>query len=162
MINARNKFIFLAFLVAISLWLIEVTLHVVVFRTGNFTEEIFGLHDLNELWMRIIIVIVVMSAGVISQRMANKITLSYEKERETTEKLEASIKEVKLLQGILPICASCKNIRDDKGYWSQVESYITDHSEAKFSHSICPDCAKKLYPEIYQELSERLESNKVV
>ena len=61
--------------------------------------------------------------------------------------LQRQLKEIKVLKGFLPICASCKKIRDDKGYWTQVEQYVTDHSEAKFSHSICPDCAKKLYPE---------------
>lgn len=55
-------------------------------------------------------------------------------------------KEIKVLQGFLPICASCKKIRDDQGYWNQIESYIRDHSEAQFSHSICPDCTRKLYP----------------
>ncbi|MEE8480112.1 MAG: hypothetical protein V3T59_02605 [Desulfobacterales bacterium] len=48
---------------------------------------------------------------------------------------------------MLPICATCKKIRDDKGYWSQIESYIRQHSEAEFSNSICPDCAKKHYPD---------------
>lgn len=52
----------------------------------------------------------------------------------------------KTLSGMLPICASCKKIRDDKGYWNQIEAYITEHSEAKFSHGICPECMKKLYP----------------
>lgn len=61
--------------------------------------------------------------------------------------LEQSLKEVKKLSGMLPICCSCKKIRDDKGYWNQVEKYISDHAEIKFSHGICPDCAKKLYPE---------------
>jgi len=61
-------------------------------------------------------------------------------------------KELKVLRGILPICASCKKIRDDKGYWAQIESYIREHSEAEFSHSLCPDCAKKLYPNM--ELSD--------
>jgi nitrogen fixation/metabolism regulation signal transduction histidine kinase len=56
--------------------------------------------------------------------------------------------KVKTLSGFLPICASCKNIRDDNGYWNQIEEYIRDHSEAEFSHGICPDCAKKLYPEL--------------
>lgn len=54
--------------------------------------------------------------------------------------------EVKVLRGLLPICASCKEIRDDKGYWHQIESYIRDHSEAEFSHGICPKCAQRLYP----------------
>jgi len=64
------------------------------------------------------------------------------------KKLEDSLAKVKLLSGFIPICASCKKIRDDQGYWKQVEDYIHDHSEAEFSHSICPDCAKKLYPDL--------------
>jgi hypothetical protein len=60
-------------------------------------------------------------------------------------RLKDALSKVKLLSGFLPICSSCKKIRDDKGYWSQIESYIRDHSEAEFSHGICPDCAKKVY-----------------
>lgn len=56
--------------------------------------------------------------------------------------------KVKILRGFLPICASCKKIRGDDGCWHQVESYIKDHSEAEFSHSICPKCANKLYPNL--------------
>ena len=55
--------------------------------------------------------------------------------------------EVNTLRGIIPICSSCKKIRDDKGYWQQVEVYVRDRSEAEFSHSICPECFEKLYPE---------------
>jgi PAS domain S-box-containing protein len=55
--------------------------------------------------------------------------------------------EIKSLRGMLPICASCKKIRNDQGYWSQIEVYIRDHSEAEFSHGICPDCLKLLYPD---------------
>ena len=71
-------------------------------------------------------------------------------ERDITEiknELRRKEIEVKTLRGLLPICASCKEIRDDSGYWHQIESYIRDHSEAEFSHSICPKCADKLYPE---------------
>lgn len=66
--------------------------------------------------------------------------------------LEKALGEVKTLSGFLPICANCKNIRDDKGYWNQIESYIRDHSDAEFSHGICPECIKKLYPE-YEDKS---------
>ncbi|MDI7262116.1 MAG: response regulator, partial [Thermodesulfobacteriota bacterium] len=54
--------------------------------------------------------------------------------------------EVKVLRGFLPICSSCKRIRDDKGYWNLIENYIKAHSEAEFSHGICPECSEKLYP----------------
>jgi hypothetical protein len=61
------------------------------------------------------------------------------------------VEENKELKGFLPICAHCKKIRDDAGYWHQVEEYIRDHSEAQFSHGICPDCARERYPEYFKE-----------
>ena len=66
--------------------------------------------------------------------------------------LQAALAKVKALSGLLPICSSCKNVRDDKGYWNQIEVYIRDHSEAEFSHGLCPSCAEKLYPEFAKEL----------
>lgn len=65
--------------------------------------------------------------------------------------LGLALTNVKQLSGMLPICASCKKIRNDKGYWEQIEMYVRDHSEAEFSHGICPECAKTLYPEFYNE-----------
>ena len=62
--------------------------------------------------------------------------------------LQGALSQVRLLSGMLPICASCKKIRDDRGYWQQIEEYIRDHSEAEFSHGICPGCVEKLYPEM--------------
>jgi hypothetical protein len=70
--------------------------------------------------------------------------------QERTAELEAALGRVQLLSGLLPICASCKKIRDDTGYWNQIEIYIRDHSEADFTHGICPECAKKLYPGLYK------------
>lgn len=70
--------------------------------------------------------------------------------RDLSERRKAEA-EIRLLRGILPICASCKKIRDDKGYWNQIESYIREHSEAEFSHSVCPECARKLYPTLDME-----------
>jgi len=61
--------------------------------------------------------------------------------------LQRALDNVKQLEGMLPICANCKKIRDDQGYWQQVEKYVGEHSKARFSHSICPECAKKLYPD---------------
>jgi hypothetical protein len=68
--------------------------------------------------------------------------------RRTQKKLQEAEDEIKTLKGIIPICSSCKNIRDDKGYWNQIESYIKKHSDADFTHSICPKCAKELYPDL--------------
>jgi PAS domain S-box-containing protein len=72
-----------------------------------------------------------------------------EAERESfIKELEKALTEIKTLKGLIPICANCKKIRDDRGYWNQIEEYIQEHSEAKFSHGICQDCAKKLYPDL--------------
>jgi DNA-binding response OmpR family regulator len=73
-----------------------------------------------------------------------------DREQLVTE-LQEALARVKQLSGMLPICASCKKIRDDKGYWKQIETYIRDHSEADFSHSICPECAKGLYAEVKKD-----------
>ncbi len=75
----------------------------------------------------------------------------FEKERQLNAELTKALRDVKKLSGLLPICASCKKIRDDRGYWNQIEAYIRERSEAEFSHGICPDCAKKLYPEYFRE-----------
>lgn len=79
---------------------------------------------------------------------------------ELIDGLQEALDKVNLLGGLLPICASCKKIRDDKGYWNQVETYIRDHSEAEFSHGICPDCAKKLYPEFYDKVEKVISDRK--
>ena len=62
--------------------------------------------------------------------------------------LQTALKEIKTLRGLIPICAFCKQIRNDEGAWDQMEAYITEHTHAEFSHGICPDCAKKHYPEM--------------
>lgn len=74
--------------------------------------------------------------------------------KQEIEEREKAEQKIRVLKGLLPICSSCKNIRDDRGYWNQIEIYIHEHSEAKFTHGICPDCAKKLYPEFYEEIVE--------
>ena len=66
--------------------------------------------------------------------------------------LKDALSNIKALSGLLPICANCKKIRDDKGYWNQVEQYIKDHSNADFTHSICPECVKELYPKIQERI----------
>jgi len=66
--------------------------------------------------------------------------------------LQKAIDEIKVLRGIIPICVHCKKIRDDAGYWESVEQYIQEHSEAGFSHGICPDCLKKHFPDIADEI----------
>ncbi len=94
-------------------------------------------------------------AGRITHFVAVKEDITARKQTEAErdqliQELQDALANVKSLSGLLPICAGCKKIRDDKGYWSQVESYIQKHSEAKFSHGLCPDCIKKLYPDLVE------------
>jgi len=72
--------------------------------------------------------------------------LEAEREKLINE-LQESLAEIKTLSGLLPICSACKKIRDDSGYWHNVEAYVSRHSDARFSHSICPDCMRRLYPD---------------
>lgn len=66
---------------------------------------------------------------------------------EKVEELSQALAEVRTLKGIVPICANCKNVRDDQGYWNRVETYLNEHTEADFTHAVCPDCMKRLYPQ---------------
>ena len=70
---------------------------------------------------------------------------------ETGAALQKALDEIRVLRGIIPICMYCKHIRNDVGSWERVEKYIAEHSEAAFSHGVCPDCYKKHHPEIYKE-----------
>ena len=79
-------------------------------------------------------------------------TLLYAIERKTlANELENALADIKTLSGLVPICANCKKIRDDLGYWTQLERFIEDHSYARFSHGICPECAQKLYGSFLNE-----------
>lgn len=95
--------------------------------------------------------------GIIRDITARK---RMEKEREILiAELQDALKKIKTLSGLVPICASCKKIRDDKGYWNQLEIYIQEHTQAEFSHGLCPDCMKKLYPDIFSNLQEEKKNN---
>jgi DNA-binding response OmpR family regulator len=69
--------------------------------------------------------------------------------------LKAALDQVQKLSGMLPICATCKKIRDDKGYWNKIETYICEHSEAKFTHGMCPDCAKEYRSEYFDKKKDK-------
>jgi len=84
----------------------------------------------------------------IDRDVTDRIRAEAEQEKLILE-LQSALADVNTLSGLVPICANCKKIRDDKGYWTQVEAYIQQRTPARFSHGICPDCAKKLYPQIY-------------
>ena len=75
--------------------------------------------------------------------------------RRVSRALAESLKNLKTLHGLLPICSSCKKIRDDDGAWSRIESYISAHSETEFTHGICPTCIERLYPEYVKLAADR-------
>ncbi|HEX6950489.1 MAG TPA: response regulator [Nitrospira sp.] len=92
----------------------------------------------------------VSSALLLKQEMDRRKNRELELRR-SNEELQMALKEVKVLRGLIPICASCKKIRNDGGFWQQLEEYLSEHSEAEFSHGLCQPCIKKLYPGVYQD-----------
>ena len=95
-----------------------------------------------------IAMLVIVAGSALFVRITSPLLMTLQ---ETIASLREALNNVKLLSGLVPICASCKNIRDDRGYWRALEEYIGEHSEAEFSHGICPDCAKRLYPELDED-----------
>jgi len=88
----------------------------------------------------------VTSVVCISKDITERKRVELERE-DLIRNLKAALQEVRTLSGLLPICSHCKKIRDDKGYWTQIESYIRDHSQADFTHGICPECTRQFFPE---------------
>ena len=104
--------------------------------------------------------VVVLAAGVLGafgmvmmnhERLEHELTRARDELQGTLDALRATTQEVKVLEGLLPICSSCKRIRGEAGEWSRIEEYMHDHSEATFTHGICPECAERLYPGLSQE-----------
>jgi CheY-like chemotaxis protein len=87
-----------------------------------------------------------------TSQLIRSIRYSIERQKLLTQ-LENSLKEVRTLQGLLPMCAWCRQIRDDKGYWKGLETYILEHTNAAFTHGICPKCMKEVHPELYKKIS---------
>ncbi len=99
-------------------------------------------------------IIAIMIGAVIFIKVTEPLVV---KLHDTIAELQNVLADVKQLSGLLPICAYCKKIRDDKGYWNQIEAYLQKHTEAEFSHGICPDCEKKLYADLDKRKQERQE-----
>ena len=98
----------------------------------------------------------VVSLLAITRDITEKKILECQKDKLITS-LKEALGKVRTLSGFLPICSSCKKVRDDKGYWNQIEAYIRDHSEAEFTHSMCPDCVKRFYPHYHDTTSQDSE-----
>jgi len=89
----------------------------------------------------------VTSVVCISKEITERKQVELERER-LIQELQAALAKLQTLSGLLPICAHCKKVRDDQGYWTQIESYISAHTHAEFSHGVCPDCAREAFPEM--------------
>ncbi len=132
-------------------------MHNVVLRGKNFTsdDEVFVRKDGTMFPISVVTSPIWEEGKVVSAVTAFRdISSQKELELERSQLIlayEDALNNIKTLKGLVPICASCKKIRDDKGYWNQIEVYISEHSEAEFSHGICPDCAKRLYPDFVKE-----------
>lgn len=87
-------------------------------------------------------------------RVGQRVVELHESLAQRIIELEMALSQIKTLQGLIPMCASCQKVRDDQGYWQQVEDYLMKHSEAAFSHALCPDCLKKHYPE-YEKIKSK-------
>lgn len=122
----------------------------VIYLTAHSEPGTFKMAKLTEPYGYVLKPFNVQELKIAVELALHKHRIDMEKEKLTNE-LKDALEKVKLLSGMLPICSACKKVRDDKGYWNQIEVYIREHSEAEFSHGICPDCAKRLYPGYYKE-----------
>jgi len=139
--------------VLISLWspqnkfTVLVTVVCSIFVIGSFYFQ----PVVAEMWKVIFNRVISLFAIWVTALLGLQRKIAEQKREKTLREREIALEDVRVLRGLLPICASCKKIRNDQGYWVQIEGYIRDHSEAEFSHGICRECAKKLYSELYQK-----------
>lgn len=99
-------------------------------------------------------------AGLAGGGYALKLQRFKAHERELQRRVDEAVAQVKVLSGLLPICSGCKKIRDDKGYWNQIESYVASHADVRFSHSLCPDCMQRYFPDLADEVIDELKAVK--
>lgn len=121
----------------------------------TFYLNVYGLSNLIGHFFKIISFILIYRAVIVTglKKPYSIMFRNLKKSEETLQieknRLEEALSQIRTLSGLLPICAHCKKIRDDQGYWNQIETYIHDRSDAQFSHGICPECLKNLYPDLY-------------
>ncbi len=131
-------------------------INIIDISQDNLQEFVLQATDGQNCFMEVSATDVTSADGRIVGRMASFTDISSRKKIEFEQQalikqLQEALDKIKVLRGIIPICCSCKKIRDDKGFWNQIENYIKEHSDASFSHGLCPDCAKQLYPEVFKD-----------
>lgn len=136
---------------AVSFWIIETLAHSLIFDKGSFSHHLIP-HDLNELWMRSLIFLMIIVFSIYANLQIIKIEKAKKEREEIQKKLENVL--TKTLSGFITICAQCKKIQKEDSNpeiqqsWQEIESYISNVSEIEFSHEICPECGLKLYGDI--------------
>jgi hypothetical protein len=134
----NKKILYVSIILGLFVGIVDTILDYIFFYNN---ENFFDLLILNvpehEIYIRSVILFCFMIFGLIVGDIISR--------------LQEALEKVKTLSDFLPICANCKKIRNDKGYWDQIEKYISAHLEVKFSHGICPKCAEELYPDLYKE-----------
>jgi hypothetical protein len=145
-----NFFVFYFFPISFAAWFLgtpsgiflAILCSIVWFVADTLTGHIYP-SDVYPVWNTMIRLVAFIAIGW----SVSTIKHALDREKETAEKLRRSLSEIKVLQGILPICAECKKIRDEKGVWQQLEAYISEHANTQFSHSYCPECYKRAMAE---------------
>ncbi len=153
-ISVHSLSLFFMVAVLVSSWfggmlpgLLSVVLATVSFEYFFSTHAgSFGLYGADLLRLVVFTGVAVAIASLTAQRRAALLN-----EQRVSAELQRALDEIKVLRGILPICMYCKQIRNDSGLWERLEKYISEHSDAEFSHGICPDCYQKHHPEIYRQ-----------
>lgn len=138
--------IWIGVLLSALFWFLEALLHSAVFREGNYVANLLP-HDANEWWMRSLSAFLFIAFGMYAHVIMARLKRSEKERAKLQEQLQDSL--TKVLSGFISICANCKKIRDDKGSWNPIEGYIQGHTDAHFSHGICPECTMMLYPDYY-------------
>lgn len=118
----------------------------------DWLEQLVSFAQRHEDWevdeFFTVAILLMMGFGCFAGLRWREALLAQRRLKEKARELEQAISEIHQLRGIIPICAACKRVRDDQGYWHQVEHYIRERTEAEFSHSLCLECAARLYPEL--------------
>ena len=151
LIEVKSIFIWIGVVLGIIWWMFESAMDAYLFERGAYVLQVLP-SDGMEIWMRSAAAVLLIGFGIFVQFVFNQKTRAEAEKENLINELQASIAEINILQGLIPICAHCKKIRDDKGFWQQLEKYIQDRSEAEFSHGICPDCTEELYPGVLNKL----------
>ena len=129
-------------------------------KATKFMQEAINTQEKLENFSILMTLLGILLCGIIATITVNQVIKTENQLKTERDKLKKALDEIHTLRGIIPICSYCKEIRDDKGIWSRIEEYFNTHSDAKFSHGICPSCMIENFPEQAAELQKEKEDKK--